>query len=1387
MPASSRARCARCSEVPASFAVACPACGATSSRVPLELAGRVLRCPRCQSRFTAPRPDDEPLPTVPEAAPSAPPAAAIAPTVAEAGSAPSGTTPDWVPGATILGLYEVVAVLGHGGMGRVYRVRHRGWGLDLALKVPLAQVLAAVGGADLFVKEAETWVNLGLHPHVVTCHYVRRLEGRPLVFAEYADGGSVHEAIREGRLSAVEAILDVAVQFAWGLHHAHEQGLVHRDVKPANVMLTSDGLAKVTDFGLARARSGRLAAGAGGGHTMTVEGGGGLTPAYVSPEQARGEAMSRRSDAWSFGLCVLEMFLGRRTWQLGLAGPDVLAALDASGGGGAPMPPRVRALLERCFRERPDERPHDMAEIAAELRGAWESVAGRSYPRPEPKGGLGSPDALNNRAASLVDLGRAHEATGLWARALQAEPLHLEATYNAALHAWAQAKIADPELLRRMEEACAPRAGAPRADELLSRVRALVGPRVAGATERSDAGPAAAATRTLRGLRGALTGLTTTPDGSLVVAAAERELRIWRALDGELVHTLAVAEGPARALLALRDGRSLLVAAEGAPLTVWDLASGRSLRAFARHPGVSTSLAEARSGRILVSGGSDRVVRLWDPATGRCLRELAGHEDGVTAVAAGEEIVASASRDGSVRLWSLADGVCLGVLRGHEGRVLAVAVRESDARVVSAGEDGLVADWGLRSRQVVRGYVSHPLAVPALVLSPDGRQIVSGGIDRTLRGFEPETETLSFVCRLEGAVQALAWGAHDTVWAGHGSSVSAVRPSPLALPRTALCRPASAREEDERSASFESHVAQARRSFDAGDLAAAFHFARTARSVPGRERALAAVAVWDDVCARAAAQDPALGLGASPDRRPRRRGAGRRLRSRRGLDRHGGARRLDPLLGRRRAQRAAGPLRPRRRRHRRRVRGPRGADRLLRPRPDAAALGREPAARRSPSSRATPSRSPTSTWPAGTLRSRPRPAGTAPSACGTCAGVPPRPSARGTPRRSRPCASLRTASCWRARAGTARCACGTPRRPSRSAASPRTTRTRPRWRGTRAAASSRAEARTGRSRCTTPGPGGGCASCPGTRARSRASPTRPTADSSSPRAAIEPCAPGTCAGASRSARCRTRRWSSVSLWTRRQGCWRPRAIARRGRSTSTGSRRPRARRECRRRGPTALPRRPRCATSCGAWRRPGARSRVAAARAARRVPWRWLALAAVVLASVLVSYQLAWRRPASRPRLSPLAPGVRSEVDLIELRGLRPPLRRGGLRAAPARAGVRQPGRARRRVRRRARHGRDGRRRARRRAARRGRPDGEPAAAPQRRLRADRRLAGGRAGALLPALGPEARGARHRRARARHDRRTRRSTPASRRSPAPAAAPRRRRPRRRCASVSRGS
>ena len=166
-------------------------------------------------------------------------------------------------------------------MGRVYRVYDRATQKDLAVKRPLPEVFAEVGGKERFIREAETWAKLEDHPHIVPCHFVQLYAHIPCIFIEYIAGGSLADWIEKRTLyqlaeyiasggsadwiekrtlyqgkftRAVAYILQLAIQMAQGLEYAHTQGLVHRDVKPANVLLNAQGIAKITDFGEVRCR-----------------------------------------------------------------------------------------------------------------------------------------------------------------------------------------------------------------------------------------------------------------------------------------------------------------------------------------------------------------------------------------------------------------------------------------------------------------------------------------------------------------------------------------------------------------------------------------------------------------------------------------------------------------------------------------------------------------------------------------------------------------------------------------------------------------------------------------------------------------------------------------------------------------------------------------------------------------------------------------------------------------------------------------------------------------------------------------------------------------------------------------------------------------------------
>jgi serine/threonine protein kinase len=183
-----------------------------------------------------------------------------------------------------------------------------------------------------------------MHRNVVSCHYIRRIDDVPRVFAEYVAGGDLQEFIKDKR-----RILDIAIQAAWGLHHAHEHQLVHQDVKPVNLLMTHDGVVKVTDFGLTTSTAMPSADSA----TMVLAVAG-YTPMYASPEQLSGTPLTRRTDVWSSAVTVVEMFAGEPTWPVGSVAGYYLEELIKNGPADAQLPsiPKpLQQLLRECFYE----------------------------------------------------------------------------------------------------------------------------------------------------------------------------------------------------------------------------------------------------------------------------------------------------------------------------------------------------------------------------------------------------------------------------------------------------------------------------------------------------------------------------------------------------------------------------------------------------------------------------------------------------------------------------------------------------------------------------------------------------------------------------------------------------------------------------------------------------------------------------------------------------------------------------------------------------------------------------------------------------------------------------------------------------------------------------
>jgi serine/threonine protein kinase/tetratricopeptide (TPR) repeat protein len=277
---------------------------------------------------------------------------------------------------TRLGPYEILAPIGAGGMGEVYKGRDTRLGRQVAVKVLPADMAGDEDRLRRFELEARATSTLN-HPNILAIYDVGRDEGVPFLVMELLEGRTLTECLG-GRPLSVATALDYAVQMSQGLAAAHAKGIVHRDLKPDNVFITTDGRVKILDFGLARQS---VAVDSNGGTALptreytpgTVAGVILGTVGYMSPEQAKGEAADGRSDIFAFGCVVYEMLSGRRAFARASAvetlhailkdEPPRLADLAAA------LPPSLADAVHRCLEKRPEARFPSAADLVLALQG----------------------------------------------------------------------------------------------------------------------------------------------------------------------------------------------------------------------------------------------------------------------------------------------------------------------------------------------------------------------------------------------------------------------------------------------------------------------------------------------------------------------------------------------------------------------------------------------------------------------------------------------------------------------------------------------------------------------------------------------------------------------------------------------------------------------------------------------------------------------------------------------------------------------------------------------------------------------------------------------------------------------------------------------------------
>ncbi len=271
------------------------------------------------------------------------------------------------PGSTLAGKYKIIEVSGRGGMGIVYKAEDTKLKRNVALKFLPPELIQDEEAKERFVLEAQAAAALS-HPNICTIHEIDEEEGKSFIAMEYVEGQTLRAKIEKGPLELDKA-LDISIQVTEGLEEAHKKGIIHRDIKSANIMVTDKGQVKVMDFGLAKVKGGTL---------LTREGTTLGTVAYMSPEQAKGQEVDNRSDIWSLGIVLYEMLSG----QLPFKGdreasilysvvheePKPLKEIKRN------LPPELQQIITRSLKKKPESRYSSAAEMLKDLQKYQDSL-----------------------------------------------------------------------------------------------------------------------------------------------------------------------------------------------------------------------------------------------------------------------------------------------------------------------------------------------------------------------------------------------------------------------------------------------------------------------------------------------------------------------------------------------------------------------------------------------------------------------------------------------------------------------------------------------------------------------------------------------------------------------------------------------------------------------------------------------------------------------------------------------------------------------------------------------------------------------------------------------------------------------------------------------------
>ena len=639
-----------------------------------------------------------------------------------------------------LGQFDIVRVVGRGGMGVVLHGYDPSLDRDIAIKVIDPQLANNEVARQRFCREARAAAAV-THDNLVAVHQVNEDEpsGLPYLVMQLINGESLEQRLKRAGKMTVPEVARLGMQAAAGLAAAHAGGLIHRDIKPGNILLEAPiDRVKLTDFGLARAAEDVKFT-----RTGFVAG----SPLYMAPEQARGDEVDARADLFSLGTVLYEAATGTAPFD-----------------GKTPL-----AVLRRVS----DETQMPLMRIRTDTP-KWLSDAVDKLLAKEP-------DGRYQTATEVAEV----FAAGL-------AEMHLLSPLDVPAEVCAGSRT---KVTRARNPICWKKVGCTRAAVGRRRPRRSTGRRPAVGVHRvrhpgttagraAAGGPAPAAPNpgpaprlTLRGESGTVWATAFLPNNQLVMGMEDGSIKIWDLQNGELIKTLDKQDGNIWTADVSADGKFLVTAADESDVTFWNLETYR--REFPLPESTWTKVAVfSPGGKYLATGNRSGVVKVWDWSNGIPYAQLRGHKGTIHALAYSADgmRIASAGSHGVVKVWDLKKGeweVGGGPppsleLTLHVGAVYAVAFSPDGSKIASAGWDGTVRIWDAAKGTQLHKIAAHDGDVWSVAFGGGGKWVASAGSDGHVKVWDVESATEVFSFRTGRAVHVVRFAADGTTLAAGG-------------------------------------------------------------------------------------------------------------------------------------------------------------------------------------------------------------------------------------------------------------------------------------------------------------------------------------------------------------------------------------------------------------------------------------------------------------------------------------------------------------------------------------------------------------------------------------------------------------------------------------------